>query len=68
MLAVETDLPAARQERDRLHDLLRTAGAPGSVGAMARHPTGGLAAAATAADRDMYRAKNAQPQPPARPA
>jgi diguanylate cyclase (GGDEF)-like protein len=61
VLAVETNLPAARLERDRLRDLLRAAGVPASVGAAARGPRGGLAAAVTAADEQMYRAKNARP-------
>jgi len=57
VLAVETDLLAARTERDRLGELLRAAGVPASVGAAAR-TTRGLAAAVVAADSDMYQAKN----------
>jgi diguanylate cyclase len=64
MLAVETDLPAAHVERDRLRDLLRAAGVPASVGAAARGPQGGLAGAVTAADEQMYQAKNARHRPP----
>lgn len=60
VLAVETDLPAARLERDRLRDLLRSAGVPASVGAAVRDPRGGLAAAVAAADTQMYRAKSAR--------
>ncbi len=63
VLAVETDLPAARLERDRLHDLLLAAGVPASVGAATRGPQGGLAAAAAAADAEMYRAKDTRPRP-----
>ena len=62
VLAVETDLPAALVERDRLRDLLAAGGVPGSVGAATRTPAGGLAAAVTAADRDMYRHKGAGPE------
>ncbi len=63
VLAVETDLPAAHLERDRLRGLLLAAGVPASVGAAARGPRGGLAAAVTAADTEMYRAKNTRPRP-----
>lgn len=58
VLAVETDLPAAIRERDRLRDLLRAAGVPGAVGAAARQPLGGLPATVIAADHDMYQDKH----------
>ncbi len=64
VLTVETDLPAARLERDRLRELLRAAGIPASVGAATRDPQGGLTAAVRAADQQMYQAKNARPRPP----
>ena len=58
VLTVETDLAAARTERDRLRDLLAAAGAPASVGAATRDPHGGLAAAVRHADTDMYQDKH----------
>ncbi len=57
VLTVETDLPAARAERDRLHDLLAAAGIPASIGAATRHPQHGLTAAWNDADIDMYQTK-----------
>lgn len=63
VLAIETDLPAARVERDRLHGLLLAVGVPASVGAAARGPLGGLAVAVAVADAEMYRAKDTRPRP-----
>jgi len=63
VLTVETDLPAARVERDRLSRLLHGAGVPVSVGAATREVEGGLAAAWKHADRDMYQAKHQRPRP-----
>jgi diguanylate cyclase (GGDEF)-like protein len=65
VLAVETDLPAAELERDRLHALLRAAGVPASIGAAAREPRDGLSGAVVLADRRMYESKR-RPRP-ARP-
>jgi len=61
VLAVETDLPAAERERDRVRGLLHAAGVPASVGAAARPRHGGLLAAVAAADQEMYQAKHHRP-------
>lgn len=63
VLAVETDLPAALAERDRLSGLFGAAGVPASVGAAVRDPQHGLAAAWVNADTDMYRVKGDRPRP-----
>ena len=65
VLAVETDQPAVHHERDRLRELLDTAGVPASVGAAARDPQAGLAAAVSTADNNMYQAKGTHPPPTA---